>query len=69
MASHSGSDEDYFHPLYFGRPSDPVFTVRCTVAASSCEVGGEELHIPDAAQAAGGDDGHMTVMDLSLIHI
>ena len=63
MAAHSGSDEDYFHPLYFGRPSDPVFTVRCTVAAASCEVGGEQLHIPDAAQAAGGDDGHMTVID------
>lgn len=63
LAGHSGKNDDYFHPLYYSRASDPLFTVQCTVAAGGCKVHGNQIRIPDAARAAAGGDGHMAVID------
>lgn len=63
LAGHSGTRDDYFHPLYYARPGDPEFTVRCAVAARSCAVEGLTVRIPDRAQAAAGGDGHLAVVD------
>lgn len=57
----TGSDWD--HPIYFASASDPVFTVHCTASWGKCEIEGEQIHIPQAARAAGGGDAHMTVID------
>ena len=62
LAGHSGTDEDYFHPLYWAQSSDPVFRIRC-VRFGSCPIEGHRIRIPDAARAASGDDGHMAVLD------
>lgn len=63
LAGHSGTSDDYFHPLYYSRASDPLFTVRCVVATRSCEVEGATVRIPEAARAAAGGDGHLAVID------
>src|SRR5262249_33910501 len=38
------SSNAYDHPLYFGRTSDPLFTLHCTGA--SCNFEGKQIHIP-----------------------
>lgn len=63
LAGHSGRRDDYYHPLYYAQPGDPVFTVRCMVATRSCPVEGLAVRIPDRAQAAAGGDGHLAVVD------
>jgi hypothetical protein len=55
--------DDWDHPYYFSRPTDPTFTVHCTRSWGTCAVEGMQIHIPDAARAAGGGDGHMAVID------
>jgi hypothetical protein len=54
---------DYSHPLYYARPSDPVFTIRCLESWGRCSIEGAQVRIPDAARASGGSDGHLTVID------
>jgi hypothetical protein len=55
---------DWFHPIYFSTAADPVFTVHCTNPDwRPCEIEGMEVHIPDAARPAGGDDGHLAVIE------
>jgi len=44
-------------------PADPIFTIHCTKPWGTCAVEGQQIHIPDAARAAGADDGHLTVID------
>src|SRR5215207_3135690 len=34
VAGHSGTDDDYWHPLYYSHSSDPLYTVRCTMYVS-----------------------------------
>ena len=63
LAGHADTTEDYFHPLYYAQPSDPLYTVRCSRWTNECPIEGAQLRIPGAARAAGGDDGHMTVID------
>ncbi len=55
--------EDWEHPLYYSQPTDPVYTVHCAENWGTCEIEGMEVRIPSAARAAGGDDGHMAVID------
>ncbi|MFN8161334.1 MAG: hypothetical protein U0R52_09875 [Solirubrobacterales bacterium] len=59
----SGSGDDYKHPVYYASASDPVYKIHCTQWTSSCEIEGMSIHIPAAARPAGGDDGHMAVID------
>ena len=54
---------DWSHPLLNAKPTDPVYTVHCTRSWGACEVEGMQVHIPSAARAAGGGDGHMAVID------
>jgi hypothetical protein len=49
--------QDFGKPIYWGRPSDPVYTVR-----GSDPVEGDRIHIPAGAQPANGSDGHMTIV-------
>jgi hypothetical protein len=57
------STGDWNHPYYFSKPTDPLFTIHCTESWGTCAVEGMQIHIPDAARAAGGSDGHMAVVD------
>lgn len=54
---------DYDHPIYYSKPSDPVYTVRCRKWVSSCSVEGLQVRIPAKARPAGGTDAHMSVID------
>jgi hypothetical protein len=62
LAGHSGTSDDYFHPLYWAQPDDPVFRIHC-VRFGRCAVEGHRIRIPDDARPAAGDDGHMAVLD------
>jgi hypothetical protein len=55
----------YGHPIYFGRATDPLFTLHCLNGAlwGMCSIEGAQVHIPDGAQPAGGTDGHLGVID------
>jgi hypothetical protein len=57
------TSSDYDHPIYYSKPSDPVYTVRCRKWVSSCTVDGLEVRIPVGAQPAGGSDAHLSVID------
>jgi hypothetical protein len=54
---------DWYHPVYFSSPRDPVHTVHCTRDWGTCEVEGARVRIPDGARPAGGGDAHMAVVD------
>ena len=54
---------DFDHPIYFSKPADPVYTVRCRKWVSSCSVEGLQVRIPVEARQAGGTDAHMSVID------
>jgi hypothetical protein len=59
----TGTTSDWQHPIYYPDANDPIFEVHCTESWGTCEVEGLHVRIPDAARAAGGHDGHMTVVD------
>ncbi len=59
------SREDYDHPVYYGQPGDPTYTVHCAESWGRCPVEGMQIHVPGAASPAGGSDGHMAVIDQS----
>lgn len=54
---------DWLHPIYYSKPSDPVYTVHCTKSWGRCEVEGARVRIPAAARPAAGGDAHLTVID------
>jgi hypothetical protein len=62
IAGTAGTSGDYDHPIYYSRPDDPSYKVRC-LQAGTCEVEGQRLRIPRRAKPAGGADGHMAVID------
>ena len=62
VVGQADTPDDYSHPIYFSRRSDPVFTLHCSESWGRCSIEGKRIRIPDAARAAGGDDGHMTVI-------
>ena len=63
LAGHADTRNDYFHPVYWSQPGDPVFKIDC-VRFHGCPVDGHSIRIPDEARAAGGGDGHMAVIDV-----
>lgn len=66
VAGTAGTADDWSHPTYYARPSDPVFSVDCAHPSwGPCPVQGLALRIPDAARPAAGGDGHMTVVDFA----
>ncbi len=60
IAGSADSSSDYAHPTYYAQPDDPIFTLHATQSRNAIE--GTRIRIPDAAKAAGGGDGHMTVV-------
>lgn len=56
---------DYFHPIYFGKPTDPTYRVHCYgfQPGDRCAMEGWYIHIPAGAQPAGGTDHHMAVIE------
>lgn len=54
---------DWQHPIYFSRPTDPVFTIHCTEQWGTCDVEGAQVRIPAQARPAGGTDKHLAVID------
>ena len=63
VAGDADSQWDYSHPVYWSKPSDPVFTVDCLESWGKCDLEGLQIRIPDAARPAAGGDGHLTVVD------
>lgn len=59
----SDTSQDWAHPLFYSQPSDPIYTVHCVESWGRCDIEGMEVPIPSAARAAGGSDGHMSVID------
>ena len=60
LVTSADSTGDFGHPTYYSQPSDPVFTLKSPSGRSAID--GIRIPIPDAARAAGGGDGHMTVV-------
>jgi hypothetical protein len=56
------TSEDYMHPVYYAQPSDPTYTLHATAPWGSDPINGMKIPIPAGARAAGGSDGHMTVI-------
>jgi hypothetical protein len=54
--------DDWGHPTYYSKPDDPVYTLRPTAPWGQNPIAGHRIPIPAAAQAAGGGDGHMTIV-------
>jgi hypothetical protein len=64
VAGDADSEWDYSHPTYYAQPTDPVFKLHCYESSwGTCAIEGHEIRIPDAARAAAGGDGHLTVVD------
>ncbi|MHB1836666.1 MAG: hypothetical protein ACYCXW_17090 [Solirubrobacteraceae bacterium] len=63
VAGVAGTSSDYGHPVYYSRPSDPVYTIRCTEPWGQCAIDGMRVRIPGAAAPAAGSDRHMAVVD------
>jgi len=57
------TSSDWDHPIYYSKPSDPVFTLHCTESWGTCEIEGHRIRIPQQARAAAGGDAHMAVVD------
>lgn len=56
--------EDYNHAVYLGEAEDGKHPVELTAGyEEDGTLGGAEPHAPEYAKPAGGEDGHMAVMD------
>jgi hypothetical protein len=56
------TDNDYYHPTYYGRPSDPLYTIRGGSDVQGFAVDGRQVRVPAGARPAGGSDHHMTII-------
>jgi hypothetical protein len=65
VVGQADSPDDWSHPVYFSRRSDPVFRLHCTESWGRCPIEGSRVRVPDAARPAAGDDGHLTVITRS----
>lgn len=64
VAGYADTPDDFDHPTYWSRRGDPVFRLHCYEASwGRCPIEGLEIRVPDAARAAAGADGHLTVVD------
>jgi hypothetical protein len=58
----SNESQQYEHPLYYGRATDPVYNVVCQASWATC-VGAQTVHVPTYAIPAEGGDHHLSVLD------
>jgi hypothetical protein len=56
------TDGGYDHPWYYAKESDPLYEIT-SVASGGSWANGLKIHIPEAAKAAPGTDGHMGVVE------
>jgi hypothetical protein len=64
IAGQAGTVEDYEHPTYYSQPTDPLFRLHCYEERwGTCSIEGHRIRVPADARPAGGDDGHLTVVD------
>jgi hypothetical protein len=59
----SDTRSDWYHPVTFPAPDDPLYTVHCLEDWGTCEVEGMQVRLPRAARPAAGGDGHLAVVD------
>jgi hypothetical protein len=62
-ANVAGRDLDYGDVTIWSQPTDPEYTIECVEDWGTCSIEGHKVRIPAQAAAAGGTDGHMTVVD------
>ena len=60
-AGAAGTSDDWSHPVYFARWSDPVYRIHQTGWANP-DVEGQRIHIPVGAKPAGGGDASFSVV-------
>ena len=60
--SNMANGNDYYHPVYYSKPTDPLYTVSA-VEPWNCEIDERSFRIPALAKRASGTDAHMTVVD------
>jgi hypothetical protein len=59
----AGTSDDFGHPAYFARATDPVYTLSCRGRFGPCPLDGQQVHIPAKARPAAGSDGHLATVD------
>jgi hypothetical protein len=60
----ANTPSDWDHPIYWSRPSDPVYRLHCSQRGwGRCEVEGKRVRVPASARPAGGGDHHLAVVD------
>lgn len=62
LAGIADTPEDYDRPVYFARSDDPVYTLVPTRPWGRNPIAGKRIRVPRGARAAGGSDGHLTVI-------
>lgn len=62
VAGEADSQDDWSHPVYFSKRTDPVFRLHCAEDWGRCPIEGHRIRIPNAARPAAGGDGHLTVI-------
>ncbi len=62
VAGTAETTEDWSHPTFYAKPSDPLYTLHATESWGENELNGMQIQIPEAARPAGGSDGHLTVI-------
>src|SRR5690349_17634425 len=60
-AGADGTSEDWSHPVYFARRSDPVYWIHQTGWANP-DLEGRRIHIPVGARPASGGDASFSVV-------
>ncbi len=66
-ASAITNTSDFNHPLYFGKDTDPLYTIQPTGDAYSgwSQWYGTQIRIPNEARGANGSDAHLSVVDFT----
>ncbi len=62
LAGVADTPEDYDRPIYFARSDDPVYKLVPTRPWGRNPIAGKRIRVPGRARAAGGSDGHLTVI-------
>jgi hypothetical protein len=62
-AGAADTPSDWYDPVYWSQPSDPIYTVHCTRSWGVCSVEGAQIRIPGPARPSGSADAHLSVID------
>jgi len=62
-AGEADTPDDFGHPTYWSKSTDPIYRLHCVEDWGTCEVEGMQVRVPDAARPAAGSDHHLTVVD------